>query len=334
MDGRRQYSADFYAGALHALGVTLVLRLDDADYDPAPFAARGIRICEKADIIPPPTAEEWAAEGGGGAPAAPLPAAALRRFVALAQAAGGAVAVHADGRRLPLACTLAAAWLAGVGLFPSPEAAAAWVAIVRGPQAEVDMAALREHWALQTVGAADTRHSRPGQSTRLERAGGDIGAGPDRPVFADAAGTEPTSVSGRRLRTGGRAEAARQPPPQLEGAEKHRSSRASPVRVARRLPGGSAAAAQAADMSQPPPFFPSLTLAKLPPLPAQPSALPLQLVLVVLALVLPAAALGLAVAVSLAVLAMLGFGAAALALQAAETPEECARRRRLRKWAM
>ena len=151
VNGRRRFSAGFLADLLRGLGVTLVLGLDDIDYDPAPFAARGIRVCSASDLLIP-SAKEAGPEDADGS--APLAAEALARFVSLAGSTPGAVAVHGEGRRLRQACTLAAAWLAGVGLFPSPEAAAAWVAIARGPGASVDMAALRAHWALGRAGWA------------------------------------------------------------------------------------------------------------------------------------------------------------------------------------
>ena len=97
IDGRRRFSADFYARTLQGLGVVLVLPLDDADYDPAPFTARGIRVCARGDVLLELDATRTAADDA----AAPLSAASLQRFVALAQAAGGAVAVHCDRRRLP-----------------------------------------------------------------------------------------------------------------------------------------------------------------------------------------------------------------------------------------
>ena len=103
IDGRRRFSAEFYAGILRGLGVVLVLPLDDADYDPAAFLARGIRVCTRADVLlgPETAGAAAAAADAAGAGAAALHAASLQRFSALAQAAGGAVAVHCDRRRLP-----------------------------------------------------------------------------------------------------------------------------------------------------------------------------------------------------------------------------------------
>ena len=144
VDGRQRFSAGFVADLLHGLGVTLVLGLDNIDYDPAPFAARGIRVCSSNDIL---LSAMIAANPADDKSGAPLLVEMLARFVALAKSTPGAVAMHGEGRRLRLACTLAAAGLADVRLFPSPQAAAAWVAIVRGAGTSIDMAALRAHWA-------------------------------------------------------------------------------------------------------------------------------------------------------------------------------------------
>ncbi len=79
---------------------------------------------------------------------AELPADALHRVVELVRTAGGTVAIQCEREGLlPQACTLAAAWMSDLDLFPSPEVAAAWIAIARAAAAPVDMPALRRHWA-------------------------------------------------------------------------------------------------------------------------------------------------------------------------------------------
>jgi hypothetical protein len=139
VDGTRRFSPDFYADLLHHLGVSMVLRLGGADYDPAPFISRGIRVCGVEDL---------------GCSAASLAEDAdigiFDRFAALAHAAGGPVALHGGpggGKGLGLAATLIAGWMAGLHFFPSAEAAVAWVQIARGCAVPVVWGPLRRYWA-------------------------------------------------------------------------------------------------------------------------------------------------------------------------------------------
>jgi hypothetical protein len=160
VDGRRRFSASFYADLLHRLGVSLVLGLDGARYDPAPFARRGIRLCGPEHLLLAPDAS-LASEAG-------LQAATLGRFVELVHGAGGGVAVHADGR-VGHACALAASWLGEVGLFPSAEAASAWVSLVRGASAAADMGQLQQHWAQRRMTSGPVRNTSP--ESKFERWG-------------------------------------------------------------------------------------------------------------------------------------------------------------------
>jgi hypothetical protein len=138
--GRRHFRPEFYADLLQHLGVRLVLRLGAADYDPAPFARRGIRVCGAEDVAC------GGGAGGGGEEA--LGEGAFDRFSALAQAAGGSVAVHGGrgggGRGAGL--TLIAGWMMRHQYFGSPDVAAAWIRIALGAAAPVDRTALRRHW--------------------------------------------------------------------------------------------------------------------------------------------------------------------------------------------
>jgi hypothetical protein len=138
-DGSRRFCTDFYADLLHHLGASMVLRLGGANYDPAPFISRGIRVCGVEDL---------------GCSAASLTEDAdigiFDRFAALAHAAGGPVALHGGSGEcggLRLAATLIAGWMAGLHFFPSAEAAAAWVQIARGCAAPVVWGPLRRYWA-------------------------------------------------------------------------------------------------------------------------------------------------------------------------------------------
>ena len=69
LDGRVRFSAPFYAGLLSQLGVGVVLRLDGAADDPAPFAERGIRVCGPEALAGPHPARSTRP-----APATPRPA--------------------------------------------------------------------------------------------------------------------------------------------------------------------------------------------------------------------------------------------------------------------
>jgi hypothetical protein len=140
-DGKRRFSASFYADLLHRLGVVLVLRLDASPYDHAAFARKGIRVCGAETLTTTADAD------------APLAAGALEQFAELVKSAGGGVAIHCEGR-LGAACTLITAWMAQLDLFPSPEVAAAWIAIARRAAAPVDMPALRRHWSRRWMAAS------------------------------------------------------------------------------------------------------------------------------------------------------------------------------------
>ena len=159
------------ATPLHRYGVVIVLQLDASSCDPTYFADSGIEVCG-ADSLGHPTPADK-----------PLAAGALDRFVELVRTAGGAVAIHCAPERLPQACTLAAAWMSTLDLFPSPEAAAAWIAIARAAPAPVDLAALRRHWSrrwLANSHSAPTQTIAPGVSadpvSRDARPGGPAAA--------------------------------------------------------------------------------------------------------------------------------------------------------------
>jgi hypothetical protein len=147
-NGRRRFRPEFYADLLYDLGVRLVLRLGAADYDPAPFTARGIRVCGAEHLTPTPCDPAAAAadnvNAGGEGREEALGDDALDLFFALAEAAGGAVAMHGGvgGRGLRAGCTLVAGWMMRHQYFASPDVAAAWIAIARGTAVSVDCGAL------------------------------------------------------------------------------------------------------------------------------------------------------------------------------------------------
>ena len=173
----RRFGAPFYADLLLSLGIRLVILLD-------PALADGSIATEPADAsspaAPPATpaqapaaalAIEEAAFTRIGLRVARLPAgpflAALAAIDSAAAGGGGAALVCSPDDR-GRAATLAAAWVAARhGLFPSPEAAAAWVGLTAGPAAaaELDLAALRAEWAIRWTDPPpppDRRPSRPG----------------------------------------------------------------------------------------------------------------------------------------------------------------------------
>jgi hypothetical protein len=167
-DGRRSFSADFYADLLRDLGVRLVVilpsapglargitdALDDSNHlssteahlripNVGAFARRGIRVLYAKTPGPgdgPARAAEWAAGAEDLAADAATAAAA----------AGGATALLCAPPALGHAATVAAAWVAARHrLFPSLDTAAAWVGLAAGPAAAaaMDMAGLRAEWA-------------------------------------------------------------------------------------------------------------------------------------------------------------------------------------------
>jgi hypothetical protein len=163
IDGRRQFSASFYADMLHRLGVKVVVRLDGAACDSSPFGHRGIRLCDREAL-----------GMAGCSETDRVPPEALKAFVDLVEQAGGAVAVQCEGRA-GQACTLAAAWMARVDIFPSPEVAAAWAAMARGVEAPAaDLLALRCHWSRRRM--ALHSHSAPSLLSRAHHS-----ASPDPP---------------------------------------------------------------------------------------------------------------------------------------------------------
>ena len=143
--GRRSFGAEFYADLLCEMGVRAAVLVQpmasNIHADVAPdlgaelvadaFARRGIRVLR--------------------APATDAGAASLDLSAqAAAAAAGGATALLCAAPDLGRAATLAAAWVAARhSLFPSPEAAAAWVGLAAGPAAAagMDVAGLRAEWA-------------------------------------------------------------------------------------------------------------------------------------------------------------------------------------------
>jgi hypothetical protein len=125
VDGRRHFSAEFYADLLQELGVSVVIRAEAAEYDPAPFTRRGIAV---EDLEPPGQRSR-----GGGA----LTLQALDRFLALLACASGSVALHC-GSRPAFADALLSAYLLRRRLFADPAGALSWLSIARpGPHAPV-----------------------------------------------------------------------------------------------------------------------------------------------------------------------------------------------------
>jgi hypothetical protein len=187
--GRRHFTAAFYADLLHHLGARAILALDPLDYDHAPFLRLGLRVHTAADLGLP-------AAPGGHQLGAPLPCAVFDRFRALVEAAGGAIAVHCEGRPA-LANTLAAGCLMRRHpIFADAEVAAAWVGIVRGAPAPVDRAALGAAW--------DGRWAAAEAAAALPRAAAGAGAGPlqqARGLSPHAHG--PAAAGSRRFSFGG-----------------------------------------------------------------------------------------------------------------------------------
>ena len=142
----RRFAPAFFADLLDYLGATLVVSCDAAEYDPQPFLTRGIAV----EALPPPA---------GGAP----PLERLDRFLALADGAPGAVAIHAGGAGQPYAAALLASYLLHRRLLPDPVGAVSWLAMARSPAAAAPAAALdavidRLHTAglTRTLSAVDT----------------------------------------------------------------------------------------------------------------------------------------------------------------------------------
>ncbi len=108
--GVRRFSAPFYADLLSSeFNVFLVACVDSADYDRAAFAAHGIET------------EDMPLDGG------PNLLRVMDRFLAVAAAADGAIALHyGAGPARGLSCALVASYLVRHGGF-SAEAAVAWV---------------------------------------------------------------------------------------------------------------------------------------------------------------------------------------------------------------
>ena len=113
-DGVRRFSAPFYADLLSSdFGVVLVACIDSADYDRPAFAAHGIAT------------EDLPVDG-----TSPDLLRAMDRFITIAGAAPGAVALHSGpGPARSLAGALVAAYLVRRLGF-SAEAAVAWVRMV------------------------------------------------------------------------------------------------------------------------------------------------------------------------------------------------------------
>ena len=171
--GRRRFTPGFYADLLHHLGVRLVLRLGAADYDPAPFARRGIRVCGAEDV----ECVGGSLCGSAAGAEAALGEGAFDRFAALAQAAGGSVAVHGGwgGGGLRVGLTLIAGWMMQHQYFASPDVAAAWIRIALGAAAPVDRAALRRHLAARRA-EDDRRRAAAAAAVEPTRS-----ASPDKP---------------------------------------------------------------------------------------------------------------------------------------------------------
>ena len=115
--------------------------------DAAVFERRGMRVLQvRAAARRSGDGPAAAAEAGPTDFAAQAAAAAA----AAAEAAGGVAALLCSAADVGRAATLAASWVAARhGLFPSAEAAAAWVGLAAGPAAAaaMDVAALRAEWA-------------------------------------------------------------------------------------------------------------------------------------------------------------------------------------------
>ena len=234
---RRRFSAEFYACLLSEMGVRLALRFDDesdndvATSNAATFAAHGIRVITLADLSP------GAAEGNGsaqGCAKAGLGPQAFAAFAALAGEAGGPAALlcRDSAAERGRACVLAAAWItARHGLFPSPDAAAAWACLASGGMAappEDDMAALRAAWACRwaTMPTTPTPPRSPGALRRSPRLQPAQRASLDGAVSrwrTDAARAGPGfSQSVPDLRSASRSSAAAPP---LESPGRRRSAR-------------------------------------------------------------------------------------------------------------
>ena len=213
-DGSRRKNPCSYADLLHRLGVRVVLLLDEAACDTAPFDQRGMRVCGLDALCQFSVSasmdddSSWRSEqlNNKNAQSPQLTGGALMAFVDLVNAAEGMVAVQCEGR-LGQACTLAAAWMAQVDMFPSAEVAAAWVGMARGLDgaAEADMGELRRHWARRRPAPSPLRPARAdfftlGSAQERERLGGVLQR-PGGPASPGAGRSSRLSVSPQQ-RTG------------------------------------------------------------------------------------------------------------------------------------
>ena len=124
-NGRRHFSPTFYASLLRHLGVSTVLQLDNADYDPAAFAREGILHLRH------PRADSTCVTGGVDSELE-----LVDSFLALCdrtRAGGGVLALHAEGR-LGYAATLIAAFIHRDHrrIISTHGEALAWVSMARG----------------------------------------------------------------------------------------------------------------------------------------------------------------------------------------------------------
>jgi hypothetical protein len=131
-NGKREFSAAFYAELMSFLRVTLIIRLDDEEHqDDDIFEKGGTAVCTLEDLGCRDPADRFSLQ-------------TISRFVDVCRHAPGPVAVCGDDR---LACTLLTAYLLRAGLFADAAEAVSWICIARGAAVAPDYALLRPRTA-------------------------------------------------------------------------------------------------------------------------------------------------------------------------------------------